>query len=403
VALAAILAYPWRADGQSPPAAPERIDYLTLGQGAVPIGVGGSAASLGATVETALRVADGNAVGVSLTSKPGPAAQDLELTYELPAPTTFDRFAVPNVLETPSPSATFVRDVEVLGAATGADGPFVRLASAVLSTHPRRGQVTELTLHARTAVRWVKVRLSGGIQALAPNMFLEFSEIVGNGTQEQPPLATAFAGTWKGRGLLVELQQDGPVVSGCYDRGGQLTGTVTGNVLRATGVAQANRIPSVFVLGIAGDGTLRGVRSTNSGPFAFYAADRAPGTGARPSCQLPPPTLGCGAVIHGIGFDFDSAAIRPDAQPVLARLFDGLRAESSQAIVIEGHTSSEGADDYNLRLSERRAAAVVADLVAKGLPAARLRAIGVGEGRPVASDDDESGRSLNRRVEVRCS
>ena len=50
---------------------------------------------------------------------------------------------------------------------------------------------------------------------------------------------------------------------------GQLTGTVTGNILRATGVAQVNRIPSAFILNVGGDGGMRGVRSTNGGPFAL--------------------------------------------------------------------------------------------------------------------------------------
>jgi outer membrane protein OmpA-like peptidoglycan-associated protein len=112
--------------------------------------------------------------------------------------------------------------------------------------------------------------------------------------------------------------------------------------------------------------------------------------------------LGCGSVIHGITFGFDSAEIRPDSEPVLAALYDGLRADSSAAIVIEGHTSSEGSDAYNQRLSERRAEAVVADLVARGLPKNRVGATGLGEGRPIAPNTDESGRSLNRRVEVHC-
>jgi outer membrane protein OmpA-like peptidoglycan-associated protein len=70
--------------------------------------------------------------------------------------------------------------------------------------------------------------------------------------------------------------------------------------------------------------------------------------------------------------------------------------------VIEGHTSSEGEDDYNLRLSERRAEAVVGDLVRRGLDRDRLRGVGIGERRPIAPNTDESGRSINRRVEIKC-
>lgn len=110
----------------------------------------------------------------------------------------------------------------------------------------------------------------------------------------------------------------------------------------------------------------------------------------------------CGAIIHGIHFDVNAAVIRPEAVPVLATLFDGLKADQSTAISIEGHTSSEGTTAYNQPLSERRAQAVVADLTQRGIAASRLSALGIGEARPIASNNDENGRSLNRRVEVHC-
>jgi outer membrane protein OmpA-like peptidoglycan-associated protein len=134
----------------------------------------------------------------------------------------------------------------------------------------------------------------------------------------------------------------------------------------------------------------------------MYTGPRAP-EGTKPICVAPaPPKLGCGSIIHGITFDFNSAAIRADSEPVLTRLYDGLRTDRSASIVIEGHTSSEGTSEYNQSLSERRARAVVADLVRRGMERARLSPSGAGETRPIATNDDESGRSLNRRVEVRC-
>ena len=131
------VAMPAWMSGQDVP----RVDYLTFAQGAVPVRVGGAAAARGANFDGALQMIDGNPLGVSLTNKPGPADTDTEFVYALPAPTTFDRFAVPNVLETPSPTQTFTKLVEVLGSATGADEGFVLLASG-LETHKTRGQVT---------------------------------------------------------------------------------------------------------------------------------------------------------------------------------------------------------------------------------------------------------------------
>ena len=107
-------------------------------------------------------------------------------------------------------------------------------------------------------------------------------------------------------------------------------------------------------------------------------------------------------MIHGIRFDYDSAAIRPESDDVLAALFEGLAADDAASILIRGHTSSEGSDQYNLDLSARRAQSVVDDLIERGLDAGRVRAVGVGEGEPIASNNDEAGRSVNRRVEIEC-
>ncbi len=389
------------SDAQRPsPTSVERIDYLALAQGALPIRVGGAGAQLGAGYEQAIRLVDGNPNPFVFVSGAG-ADTATEFTYELAALTTFDRFAVPNVVETPSPAQTFARAVEILGSAQGPDVGYSLLASATLEAHKRRGETTELVVADGRPVRWVRLRLTGGLDVRTGDAALEFSEIVGNGTQDTPSPVYRFRGGWQGAGVSVELRQDGSVVSGCYDTGGDLQGTVTGNILRATGVVSATKVRSAFVLGVAADGTLRGVRSTNGAPFRLYTAPKsAAGTAAR--CAPPPAILGCGSVIHGIAFDFDSATLRLESAPVLAALFDGLKTDARASILIEGHTSNEGAADYNLALSERRAQAVVADLAQRGIAARRLRSSGAGESRPFASNDDENGRALNRRVEVTC-
>lgn len=377
-------------------------DYLTFAHGAIPLAIGGAGAEKGADFTHAVQIIDGSAQHFTFT-KLVPADLDTEFIYELPAPTTFTRFAVPNVNETPSPSQTFTKEVAVFGSASGADGPWTRLASATLETHQERGQETELALEASPPVRWIRLRLVGGIEVLRDQMFFEFSEIIGNGTQEVPDLAENFSGIWAPKGPPIELAQEGATVTGCYDRGSELAGTVTGNIVRASGIAPDDSVRSVFILSVLADGTLRGVRSTNGAPFRLYTGPPAR-EGTNAGCaEIPPPALGCGSIIHGITFGFDSAEIRPDSEPVLADLFDGLQADAAATIVIEGHTSSEGSDAYNQALSERRAQAVVDDLVRRGLDASRLRAVGRGEANPIAPNDDESGRSLNRRVEIECS
>ena len=381
--------------------APERIDYMTFAQGAIPLSISAAAVAAGVTMEKALSSVDGNHRGYTLSLKMQPATGATEITYALPALTTFDRFAVPNVLETPSAGVTFSRVVEVYGSRTSATDGFTLLGSTTLKTHAARGQVTELTIASRTPVRWVKLRLVGGIDVQREQTFFEFSEIIGNGTQEPVALVSHFNGAWQGRGVQIGLRQSGAVVSGCYDGLGTLNGTVTGNILRAAGTESRTGVKSLFILTVVDDTLLRGVRSTNGAPFTLYTSGRGPSTAAR--CPTPPPpALGCGSIIHGITFGFDSAVIKPESESVLAMLHTGLRNDPSSAIVVEGHTSSEGTDAYNQSLSERRAQAVVADMVRRGIATARITAAGVGEARPIATNEDESGRSLNRRVEVRC-
>jgi len=400
--LAALLAVAARPEPAPLPgeAVIEPVDLMTFAQGAVPISVISTGAARGASFEHAVRAIDGDPRGFTLVNQ-GSDATVTELVYALPAPTTFDRFAVPNVLETPSPSATFSRRVEVHGSATSAEEGFVLLASATLSTHARKGERTALAIAERRAVRFVKLRLEGGIDLPRGTGSLEFSELIGHGTQAPAPLVDAFTGRWKRGASTLVLIQSGPAVSGCYDRSGDLTGTIGSGILRATGVDRSDGTKSAFILSVAPDGSLRGVRSSNGGPFTYYTAPTA-ADGDRLDCAAPAPRLGCGSTIHGIGFDYDSAALRPDAEPVLDALQAGLASETSASITIEGHTSSEGSTAYNERLSEQRAAAVVADLVRRGIAADRLRAVGVGEARPIAREDDENGRALNRRVEIVC-
>lgn len=108
-----------------------------------------------------------------------------------------------------------------------------------------------------------------------------------------------------------------------------------------------------------------------------------------------------------VTFDFDQATVKTEGRGALDTLGRLIQAEGgSGPITIEGHSDSRGDDAYNLRLSQRRAEAVKAYLVEKGVSADRLRTIGLGEQRPVAPNakadgsDDEAGRQRNRRVEV---
>jgi OmpA-OmpF porin, OOP family len=105
--------------------------------------------------------------------------------------------------------------------------------------------------------------------------------------------------------------------------------------------------------------------------------------------------------LYGIFFDTDSAVVKSESQPQLAEIAKFMQANLKSQVLVVGHTDSQGAFDYNLQLSGRRAEAVVKELTGKfGIAAARLKPHGAGMTAPVASNRDEAGRAKNRRVEI---
>lgn len=105
--------------------------------------------------------------------------------------------------------------------------------------------------------------------------------------------------------------------------------------------------------------------------------------------------------LYGILFDFNQSALKPESRPAIAEIAKFLKASPAQKLHIVGHTDNIGGFDFNIRLSQERANAVIADLVQTyGIDPSRLRGNGVGPLAPVASNAAENGRAKNRRVEL---
>ena len=374
-------------------------------QGASLVSISFSGAEKGPSRYQAFQSYDGHPTPRALLSGADPTGK-LELVYELPSLTTFDPFAVPEVAEVPSAYVTFFREIEVSGSASSPQGGFEPLASATLETHKKRGLATDLSLASKKPVRFVKLVLRGGIQDGADKMGYQFSELIGSGIQDTVPFEDGFTGIWDTRlpdvdrsSGMIELKQEGVSVSGCHVST-TISGTVSGNILRAQGVTTSGT-PTQYVLLLDREGALRGAANSNNGPFNMFGGPPAPSGTVTKCSDIPQPELGCGSTVY-VQFEYDSAKLRPESDPVLSDLFEGLRSSGEAKIEIEGHTSSEGSDDYNLNLSKRRAQSVVDNLVRRGLDAGRIGAVGKGEKEPIASNKDEAGRSLNRRVSVTC-
>jgi outer membrane protein OmpA-like peptidoglycan-associated protein len=102
----------------------------------------------------------------------------------------------------------------------------------------------------------------------------------------------------------------------------------------------------------------------------------------------------------GLLFDVDKSDLRPQAKTNIESLARILNKYSDTNILVEGDTDNSGSEDYNLRLSERRAQSVANYLLGLGVPGSRISTVGLGESNTVASNDTDAGRQQNRRVEV---
>lgn len=105
--------------------------------------------------------------------------------------------------------------------------------------------------------------------------------------------------------------------------------------------------------------------------------------------------------LYGIYFDFNKADVKPESEPALKEISKLLLNDAMLKLYVVGHTDNVGGYEYNMRLSQARAEAVVKEMVVKHrIAPARLKAGGAGPLAPVASNDTEEGRAKNRRVEL---
>lgn len=104
--------------------------------------------------------------------------------------------------------------------------------------------------------------------------------------------------------------------------------------------------------------------------------------------------------IYGIHFDIDRAALKLGAEKVLIEIVKLMKNNPDLKIEIQGHTDNTGSADHNLGLSTRRSETVQKFLIIYGIEAYRMVPKGYGEEKPVASNDTEEGRAMNRRVEL---
>jgi outer membrane protein OmpA-like peptidoglycan-associated protein len=114
-----------------------------------------------------------------------------------------------------------------------------------------------------------------------------------------------------------------------------------------------------------------------------------------------PPPKACTIEVYGVNFDFDKSDLRPDSEPVLRQVLALFTGDKSFAAEVGGHTDNVGKPDYNLRLSDARAAAVKTWLTKNGVEAKRVTSHGYGDTKPLVPNTTDDNRFRNRRVELR--
>jgi outer membrane protein OmpA-like peptidoglycan-associated protein len=107
-----------------------------------------------------------------------------------------------------------------------------------------------------------------------------------------------------------------------------------------------------------------------------------------------------GRIALYVNFDFNKATLKPDAKPVIDQVVALMKNAPALKLEIDGYTDNVGAHDYNVKLSQDRAAAVVTALKAAGVDATRLSSNGFGPDKPIADEATAEGRAKNRRVEL---
>jgi OmpA-OmpF porin, OOP family len=112
-------------------------------------------------------------------------------------------------------------------------------------------------------------------------------------------------------------------------------------------------------------------------------------------------TSGSMVILNNIFFDVDKYELKSKSIPELEKIIRFMKENAQVSVEISGHTDNSGQSAYNQQLSERRAQSVYNYLIEKGIAKNRLLTKGYGSDKPIASNENETGKQRNRRIEFR--
>jgi len=106
-------------------------------------------------------------------------------------------------------------------------------------------------------------------------------------------------------------------------------------------------------------------------------------------------------LLMGVNFDFNSNRLKPEAYPILFHTAKMMHQNPGLKVEVQGYTDNIGSEKANKVVSQRRAESVKSYLVARGISADRVKAVGYGEANPIGDNKDAAGRAMNRRIEFK--
>lgn len=282
-------------------------------------------------------------------------------------------------------------------------------------------QVQKFNLDSIPA-RWIKINI---LSNHGDQDFTELMELEANGYFQNPnPRPIDVSGTWKSNWGWVKLEADQSSVKGTYqyNKGTIPFGGIDRRIISYKWQEKMVNQEGRTILVVNDEGTrLTGIwcSGNNFDTYGFWILTRDSYSPPTPSEQeeekinkeedrkkvveaMEKEIKNEGKlIVYGINFELDSDQIKQESHQVLHQIADLLNKQKDLNFRIEGHTDNVGSEEYNLELSERRAAHVKKYLVeTHQVDESRISTIGKGESSPVASNDTELGRSSNRRVEI---
>jgi outer membrane protein OmpA-like peptidoglycan-associated protein len=390
----------WAQSTSMPASAPAgRSDLLTLASGAVVLS---RSSEYGGGQWSALALLDGTPTLGWCSAENAPFPH--EVLVELARPTAIESLVLDagQAQEANYPGIS-PKDVEVQASNVSPTEGF----NPILKVQLPKGTRQEFRLNSPVTARWLKfiIRSNWGNANYTELMEVEAYGQPLSGTVVQAPLSGLFKTNY---GLL-QFDQAGNTVKGCYYEGaGVLNGNTDGRVVQFEWRQDHGQKvgTALMILSSKGD-FINGFWYQNGSLMGSWFGERAK-AGETTSCKIDSTgsAIQTGimengrSITYGIHFDYDSDKIKPDSEPTLNEVLTLLQKEPNLSLEIGGHTDTEGADAYNLDLSQRRAQSVVNWLLAKGIAPARLTAKGYGKTKPVSDNLTPEGRALNRRVEL---